>query len=156
METPDRAPIVAPPPLLGLIFIIGGFVARHFDPRPFFAGHNSMRIFIGFILLSIGVAVIAIARRQFISHETPVNPYRPTAALVTDGLYRISRNPIYVAFLVIVCAFAFLANSWWFFAAAILLWIVLRFGVVNREEQYLADKFGETYRSYCQRVRRWM
>jgi len=153
---PDRAPIIAPPPLLGLLCIALGFVARHFAPLTLFPGTGFIQLLIGSALVVAGVSIILLARQAFISHGTHPNPYRPTAALVTTGLYRLSRNPIYVAFLLIVLAFVFFENSAWFFASAVALWCLLRFGVVNREERYLGDKFGEVYHDYCERVRRWI
>jgi protein-S-isoprenylcysteine O-methyltransferase Ste14 len=153
---PDRAPIIAPPPLLGLLCIVAGFVAKHFKPLPLFTAHAVVRIVVGICLVAISAAVIIVARQQFIAHGTHPNPYRPTAAVVTSGLYRFSRNPIYLAFLLIVIAFAFFANSIWFFLSALLLFLILHAAVVRREERYLAGKFGESYAGYCRQVRRWI
>jgi protein-S-isoprenylcysteine O-methyltransferase Ste14 len=91
-----------------------------------------------------------------IAHGTHPSPYRPTAAIVTTGVYRFTRNPIYVAFLLVVLAFGLFANSWWFVVFGGLLFFLLDFGVVKREESYLLEKFGDPYRQYCRQVRRWI
>jgi protein-S-isoprenylcysteine O-methyltransferase Ste14 len=154
--TPDRARIIAPPPLLALGCILLGFVARHFFPLRWFAPANTLPILVGVVMIAISIAVVVLARRTFIAQGTHSNPYRPTKALVMTGVFSVSRNPIYVAFLLFVLAFALLANSLWFVISASVLLLVLHFGVVKQEERYLREKFGDSYEQYCSRVRRWI
>lgn len=154
--TPDRARIIAPPPLIGLLCIVLGFVARHFRPLRLSVQPSSIQFAAGVLLLAAAICVIGFARRAFIEHGTHPNPYRPTKALVENGLFRFSRNPIYLAFLLLVLAFALLANSLWFVIAAVVVFVALHFGVVKREEEYLRTKFGHPYELYCSRVRRWL
>ncbi|HJU60628.1 MAG TPA: isoprenylcysteine carboxylmethyltransferase family protein [Candidatus Binatia bacterium] len=154
--TPDRARIIAPPPLLALGCILLGFVARHFFPLRWFAPANTLPILVGVVMIAISIAVVVLARRTFIAQGTHLNPYRPTKALVMAGVFSVSRNPIYVAFLLFVLAFALLANSLWFVFSACVLLLVLHFGVVKQEERYLREKFGDSYEQYCSRVRRWI
>ena len=153
---PDRARIIAPPPLLGLGCIGAGFAANHFKPLPLFLRPSPLGVLLGIGLIIAAVVTIFVARRVFVAHGTHVNPYRPTTALAVTGLYGFSRNPIYVAFLVIVAAFSLIANSLWFLAATVLLFLLLHFGVIKREELYLADKFGDAYSRYRSKVRRWI
>jgi protein-S-isoprenylcysteine O-methyltransferase Ste14 len=152
----DRARIVAPPPLLGLGCIALGFVGEHFKPLPLFRTTGVFQIGAGVLLIAIAAAIIFSARRTFLAHSTPLNPYRPTEAVVVTGIYRFSRNPIYIAFLLIVLTFALFANSLWFIGMAGILFFILHFGVVHREEDYLSEKFGDPYREYCRQVRRWI
>lgn len=83
-------------------------------------------------------------------------PDKPDAALVERGPFRLSRNPIYSGFLLFVTAMAlYWGTLWgWLAVGAVFLW--LDFAVVRREEAYLLGKFGEPYRAYMARVRRWM
>lgn len=87
---------------------------------------------------------------------TNVRPDRPTTTVVTEGPYRITRNPMYVATLGMYVGVAVFANA----AAPLLLLIpmfaVLHWGIVRREERYLESKFGDEYRAYRARVRRWV
>jgi protein-S-isoprenylcysteine O-methyltransferase Ste14 len=152
----DRARIIAPPPLIGLVCIALAFVARNFVPLRMSVRPNSIQFVAGVLMLGMAICVIAFARRAFIAQGTHPNPYRPTKALVETGPFRFSRNPIYLAFLIFVLAFALLANSLWFVLSACLLSLILHFGVVKREESYLGEKFGDSYEQYCSRVRRWI
>ena len=80
----------------------------------------------------------------------------PTATIVSAGPYRFSRNPIYLAMLLLQGGVAIWANSLWFGVGAALTYGLLSWGVISREEAYLERKFGERYLSYRARVRRWI
>jgi protein-S-isoprenylcysteine O-methyltransferase Ste14 len=155
-DVPDRARIIAPPPLLALVCIIAGFIAEHFKRLPLFTGHRPVEITLGVALFILAVALVFVAIRQFIAHGTHPSPYRPVQALVVDGIYKFGRNPIYLAFLLVMGAFAFWTNSIWFLLATGVAFVLLHFGVVKREEQYLSRKFPEAYDDYRRRVRRWI
>jgi protein-S-isoprenylcysteine O-methyltransferase Ste14 len=81
---------------------------------------------------------------------------QPTAALVTEGPFRYSRNPIYVALTLLYLGVALLINALWILLLVVPAVLVLRYGVIAREEAYLAWKFGDTYRQYTAQVRRWL
>ena len=152
----DRAKIIAPPPLLGVACIALAFVARHYKPLPLLGDGGPVRIGLGVGLCVLAATIIFVARRQMVAQGTHPNPYRPTRSIVITSVYRFSRNPIYIAFLLVVLAFAFFANSVWFIVTTGILLFLLHFGVVKREEDYLSQKFGDAYREYCRQVRRWI
>jgi protein-S-isoprenylcysteine O-methyltransferase Ste14 len=152
----DHAPIIAPPPLLMALCIAGGFAGRHFARFSLFPEHHPLQRPLSIALFAIALVIFGAAISQFIRHKTHPSPYKPTAAVVSNGVYRFTRNPIYIAFLFIVIGFAVAANSAWFFLAAIILFALLHFGVVKREEGYLSAKFGSTYDDYRRNVRRWL
>ncbi len=105
-------------------------------------------------LLAAAVALIAGALSGFRRANTAVEPWVPTTALVTTGVYAWSRNPIYAG---IALAFAALALVFDSLVALLLLpplLALVQWGVILREERYLLDKFGADYQQYCQRVRR--
>ena len=81
---------------------------------------------------------------------------QPVRALVTTGIHGWSRNPIYVGMFLIYGGIAITAASTWLLALALPLAIVIRYGVVAREEAYLERRFGSAYRDYKARVRRWV
>jgi protein-S-isoprenylcysteine O-methyltransferase Ste14 len=156
-EKPDRAPIIAPPPLIVLVCIALGFLAKHFfSPLSIFGAKSNLQVSTGAALVAFAIVIVASCRRAFIERGTHPNPYTPTKAIVTTGVYGLSRNPIYVAFLIIVLAFALFTNSWWFIGSAVLAFLLLDFGVVKREEKYLQEKFGVEYDDYFRRIRRWI
>ena len=152
----DHAPIIAPPPLLMVFCIVAGFVARHFKRLPLLPEGRPLRWPLCIGLLVLAGLILFAAIRQLIRDKTHPSPYKPTAALVVRGIYRFTRNPIYIAFLLIVLAFAVGANDTWLLLSALGLFILLQFGVVKREERYLSIKFGNIYDDYRRRVRRWI
>ncbi len=87
---------------------------------------------------------------------TNVNPREPTTALVVSGPFRFSRNPLYVALTLMYAGLAVVANAFWVLVLLVPVLLVLHSGVVRREERYLEAKFGEAYRQYRARVRRYL
>lgn len=151
----DRAAIIAPPPVLVVVCVVGAIVVDHFRPLPIVRSEWP-RFVVGTIMLAIGFVIGFTAIRQFHAHHEQPNPYTPTNAIIDTGIYSRTRNPIYVSFFVIVVSAAFFANSWWVVIAEIPLFFLLRFGVIAAEERYLATKFGAPYEDYRRRVRRWI
>lgn len=111
---------------------------------------------VGAPLVIASLALFVASTRQFKRAGTPVPGNEPTTAIVRSGPYRISRNPIYLAFSVLVLGIACWRNSTWLLgtlAAAVLLMSLV---VIPREERYLARRFDPEYRQYKARVRRWL
>lgn len=150
----DTAGVVAPPPLiyggaLGLGILANRALSVSSAPR------RSRRV-IGWPLIGGGLTLGLWGLRSLKSAGTNVDPYRPTTAFVTDGPYRFTRNPLYLGLTAVYMGISALAGSLW---AVLLLpgvLTVMRRGVIEREERYLEGKFGEEYRRYKERVRRWI
>lgn len=113
--------------------------------------------------LALGLALIAAAlglalwgERTFKRAGTHVNPQRPALALVEDGPYRFTRNPMYLGMVLFLVGLGFAFALDWALPLAVALWAALHFGVVLREEAYLAAKFGDPYRVFIGRTRRWL
>jgi protein-S-isoprenylcysteine O-methyltransferase Ste14 len=98
------------------------------------------------------VAAILAFRRA----RTRPEPWKPSTALVVDGPYRFTRNPMYLGFTLIYAGIALLANSSWPFVLLPGVLVVMQWFVIRREERYLERKFGDAYRAYCASVRRWV
>jgi protein-S-isoprenylcysteine O-methyltransferase Ste14 len=139
-----------------VLCIAVGFLAEHTQHFPIFPANHPIRRPLCLALFSAAVIIFVAAIRELIIHKTHPSPYKPTATIVNTGIYRFSRNPIYVGFLLVVLASAACANSPWLLLAAVALFVLLRFAVVSREEQYLSRKFGDVYEEYRRKVRRWM
>jgi protein-S-isoprenylcysteine O-methyltransferase Ste14 len=94
--------------------------------------------------------------RLFRSSGQSENPWKPTPRIVERGPFRISRNPMYLQ-MVLICVGAAiaLANAWILILTPVGAWALYRLAIVP-EEAYLERKFGEEYRSYKRRVRRWL
>jgi protein-S-isoprenylcysteine O-methyltransferase Ste14 len=87
---------------------------------------------------------------------TNVRPDLPSTALVTDGPFRYTRNPLYVGLTLLYTGAGLLIPSIWPLLLLVPVLLVMRWGVIGREERYLTRKFGEPYRAYLTRVRRWL
>ena len=104
----------------------------------------------------MGVAVMAAGARSFSRAGTPVPSNQPVRALVTTGVHGWSRNPIYVGMLLLYAGIGIAARSPWVLILALPLILILRYGVIAREEAYLERRFGDAYRAYKAHVRRWL
>jgi protein-S-isoprenylcysteine O-methyltransferase Ste14 len=111
---------------------------------------------LGTLILIASVWLALSAEAAMKRAGTNVRPDRPTLALVTDGPFRFTRNPLYLAAIGIYVGIALLVDTLWPLVLLIPLLVVLAKGVIGREERYLEAKFGETYRNYKSRVRRWL
>jgi protein-S-isoprenylcysteine O-methyltransferase Ste14 len=153
-ETTDNPGVIARPPLLyGGAFIIA-LLLNLIWPLPIF-GNTTGRWF-GLLLVILGAAILGWGRTALVSAETNVDPTLPTTSIVTSGPYRFSRNPLYLGLTLIFIGLTLAMNTGWGALALIPLVVVMHAGVVLREERYLEQKFGETYRQYRSRVRRYL
>lgn len=104
----------------------------------------------------LGGALVACALRQFAARKTTPEPFGVSSALVTDGVFRLSRNPIYLGIVVMVSGAAVLLGSASPWLVAGLLAVMLDVAFIRREERKLDELFGDDYRRYRSRVRRWV
>lgn len=111
---------------------------------------------LGWLLVGLGLALMVWTLVTFQRHRTTVNPYKAASSLCTGGPFRFSRNPIYVGDWFILAGVSLLLATWWPLLFAPLIWVMLRYGVIRHEEAHLEAKFGEPYRKYKTRVRRWL
>jgi len=88
--------------------------------------------------------------------QTAIDPAKPTTAIVSDGVFCFSRNPIYLSLTLLYIAISLLFSAFWALILLLPLLVVIQIGVIAREEQYLERKFGSTYLSYKAQVRRWI
>jgi protein-S-isoprenylcysteine O-methyltransferase Ste14 len=114
------------------------------------------RAVIGGLLLAAGVALTIVAARALEKHGTNVNPSQPTLVLATDGIFCWTRNPIYLSGGPLMLGLAIAFGIDWLPVLMVPSLLVLHFGIVRREEQYLAGKFGDEYRRYCALVPRYL
>jgi protein-S-isoprenylcysteine O-methyltransferase Ste14 len=116
----------------------------------------SFSVVAGVLLLFAGLGIVFTAFTKMRRAETNVEPWKPTTAIIDDGIYGISRNPIYLAMILIYFGISFLFNLFWFLPPIILVLAVMHYGVILREEKYLERKFGDEYLNYKNRVGRWI
>jgi protein-S-isoprenylcysteine O-methyltransferase Ste14 len=156
-KRPDTAGVIAPPPLLALAAVVFGLLLDGLFPAYVLSVllPGGAHRLLGAILLVAGIALAVPAAVAFRRAGTHVEPWKPAAVLVTSGIFRFMRNPMYVGLVLAVAGIAVLTAGDWMLVMTILLALTLHVGVVKREERYLAAKFGDAYRRYCDAVPRY-
>ena len=154
------AGVIARPPLIFLAALLLGFATDHLLPLPppvsrIGQVHWISAILAGCLML-VGMTVVAAGIRNFSRAATPVPTNQPARALVTTGIHGWTRNPIYLGIFLVYAAIGNAVRSPWILILALPLAIVIRYGVVAREEAYLESRFGDAFRDYKARVRRWL
>lgn len=153
-EKDDKPGVVAPPPLIFLGGLMVGFLISWF--YPFAMLSKVFGYAAGASLLTAGLVIIFIVRSKMKKANTNIEPWKPTNAILSDGVFAYSRNPVYVGMILIYIGVVFLLNSLWVLPPLFLVLLAMHYGVILREERYLERKFGEEYLVYKQRVRRWI
>lgn len=148
------AAVKFPPPLITAAIILSGYGLNLLKPLPITASIYLLAIGCAVIIFALGI--IAIAAISFFKARTHIEPWKPTSAIISSGIFRISRNPIYVGLCLSTVGAGLILNSWWVVLAVIPLIWLLYFLVIRLEEDYLRRKFGQEYEDYQQRVRRWL
>lgn len=150
----DRAEVKILPPFILLTFLgLGVSVGLSSSARmatPEAATTAGMTIIVASVTI-VGLAFDALKRA-----ETPIDVRRPTAALVTTGIFAATRNPIYLAMALLYMGVAFLINSPWSFLLTAPMTSMLCIIAIKPEERYLEQTFGEAYRAYRDRTPRWL
>ncbi|MBP6031073.1 MAG: isoprenylcysteine carboxylmethyltransferase family protein [Sphingobium sp.] len=151
----DSARVTFPPPLIYLGFLLVGLAADMVLPRSV-NGAFQVRTAGAILLAGAGLSMIVIANGLFRKSGTEARPWKTVTALVDTGIYRFTRNPMYVGMALL---YAGLALGFASGAALLLLPVVLviiQTQVIAREERYMEAKFGANYLDYKRRVRRWV
>jgi len=149
----DRPGVIAPPPLIYLA-ATGVGIALHLV-MPLALPEPGMVRWLGLVLMLAGVVLAGAGRRAFTRAGTNVNPMQPATAVVASGPYRFTRNPMYVGMIVVFVGLALLARIGWLLVVLPAVLAVMHWGVILREERYLARKFVAEYEGYRARVRRY-
>jgi protein-S-isoprenylcysteine O-methyltransferase Ste14 len=147
--------VVAPPPLLPAGVLVLAEALRWWRALPL----PSATVWRWPLAVGVGLSAVALAASAVLAlrrARTPVEPWKATRAIVTAGPYRWSRNPIYVAFLGVQLAYGCARGDAWPMLLLPLTIGLLTWGVIAREERYLAERFGAPYETYRARVRRWL
>jgi protein-S-isoprenylcysteine O-methyltransferase Ste14 len=145
-----------PPPIVGLLLVVAMWVVARMSPSVSIAA--SIRVPAAIALFALGLAIALAGNLAFRRARTTVNPLKPASAstLVVAGVYRYTRNPMYLGLTLALVAWAvYLAASAALLGPVVFVAFMTRFQVVP-EERALADRFGSQFAEYRQRVRRWI
>jgi protein-S-isoprenylcysteine O-methyltransferase Ste14 len=110
----------------------------------------------GIILICASFLLSGLAISRFRRASTPLDVRKPSKALITEGPYRYSRNPQYLALTFLYLGLAFLTECIWALVLLVPALAVMTYGVVRKEEAHLERQFGDEYRKYKSRVHRWL
>ena len=152
-DHPNISPMVHPP-LVAVFFIVLAYFLGRFVPPPFTIP-LALRYF-GLALTFIGFLLGIGAFMEFRKARTTLDPHGSAKHLVTSGIYRFTRNPIYLGFLLMVIGFPLNSGVIWGLVLAPFYMLTMSRLVIEREEAYLERKFKAQYTSYVSRVRRWL
>jgi protein-S-isoprenylcysteine O-methyltransferase Ste14 len=142
------------PPIVAIGFIIAGLVMGYLVPV--LAGMPPIAKNIGLGLTFIGFLCGVGAFLEFRKARTTLDPHGSVKAVVTGGIYRFTRNPIYLGFLLMVIGFPLAYGTLWGLIVAPIFVFTLNRLVIEKEEAYLEKKFKGEYTNYKSRVRRWL
>jgi protein-S-isoprenylcysteine O-methyltransferase Ste14 len=150
-DSPNVA--VFPPALFGGTLVLG-LILHWLRPVPLLPPVIGRVLGVVLLLLSGWLARSAEAAMK--RAGTNVRPDQPTLSIVTDGPFRFTRNPLYLATTGLYLSVALLVNALWPLILLPPMLAVLQWGVIRREERYLEAKFGAPYLAYRAQVRRWV
>ena len=142
------------PPIIALMFIVLSYFLGRFAPLPFVAPAilRNLGLLITFVGFLLGIAAFL----EFRKSRTTVDPHGSSQQVVTSGIYRFTRNPIYLGFLLMVVGLPLNSGLYWGVVMAPFYIFLMNRLVIEQEEAYLEKKFGKTYASYKAQVRRWL
>ena len=153
-ERPNRLPL---PPIIFLVAIAVSVLLNALYPLPWFGQPLSTFLFaIGWLMIAGFVALNISAIRVMRRAGTTVRPDRGTAHLVIDGPFSFTRNPLYLAGIMLILGIGLVSGIVWFLLLAILAALAVQKFAIEREEMHLRARFGDTYLDYARRVRRWI
>jgi len=143
-----------PPPIIAIAFIVILYISSVWMDSYIFEGQLIFSLFI-FIL---GLGCVLSASTQFRRINTTVNPLNPESAshLVVDGIFKFTRNPMYLGLCAVILAFGIYVGTWFVFILLPLFVTSINYLQIVPEEIALQKLFGDEYVSYCNSVRRWI
>lgn len=133
----------------GLAFVIADIYPASKTIPHFFIG-------IGWIMILIGIVLVIETMLQMRKHKTSTNPIDEPSSLITNGVFMLSRNPLYVGYVAIVLGCAFVSASYISLLMPLLCILLINYAIVSIEESVLIEKFGDAYKKYKHEVPRWL
>ena len=156
-EPEDRAAVRVFPPVVPLIVILlGVLLNRLWRIDPGIGPSTSTRYWVSGIIMVGSLATLGLSLILFRRSGEDPNPFKPTSRMVRQGPYHFTRNPMYLAMLLLCVGFAvILENVWVLLLTPVAAFVLQRYAIAP-EEEYLERKFGEDYVAYKRKVRRWL
>jgi protein-S-isoprenylcysteine O-methyltransferase Ste14 len=147
---------IPPPLFYAFIFLLSFLLQGRFTIRRAFFFHSRVANIIGIVFIIVGFVLSFSALRLFFKSKNSVVTIKPATSLQTSGIYSISRNPMYTSLLMVYSGLALIFGNWWTLILLPVLFLLIRFLVILPEERYLSRAFGNGYAEYKKKVRRWI
>lgn len=143
-----------PPPILVLILVVTVYFSKN-ELETISLPYNHL---ISVLILLIGIAILINPVFKFIKSKTTVNPinFKKVNKLVTSGIYKYSRNPMYLGMILIVISTAIFYLNYYSIITPFIFYFWINTFQIKREEIFLKEKFGKEYLSYSFKTRRWI
>ena len=145
-----------PPPILYLVLVLLAFGADRLLHLPRLTDFFQIRMIGGILLFGLGILINIAAVWEFRKNKENPIPWTGSDVFIAEGLYRFTRNPMYLGMSALSFGIAVGWGSYAMFAAAILATLIINYAVIQKEEAYLETRFGESYAQYKAKVRRWI
>jgi len=152
----DGAAVRFPPPLIYLGAVILGVVAHAYIVPLSMTLSPGLRISMGMAAAVLGLVLMVGAVGLFRRTGQNPTPWKPTPEIISTGVYRITRNPMYVGMALLQIAIGIGLGNWWIIILLPVVLAIVYGAVVRHEERYLEEKFEDAYRDYKKAVRRWL
>ncbi len=150
----DSPKIAIHPMIIVFVYIILSSILRRIWPLPIL--DFEWLFYVGCTAIAIGIGILLIAVKEFSKKQAEIGFTTGSTALVTEGIYQYTRNPMYLAFVINFIGFSMVFNGLWDLILIIPLVIALNQMVLVKEEDYLLEKFRDEYKDYKNSVRRWI
>jgi protein-S-isoprenylcysteine O-methyltransferase Ste14 len=152
----DNPGVYIPPPL----FYVVTFIAAVFIQRKFPIDDSSFHLraikILGIVFIVISLFFLVRSLRQFLQSKNSLMTIRPAFSLQINGIYNITRNPMYVGLAIVYLGITCFIGNWWNIILFPLLLVCVQEYIIKHEEKYLARRFGQEYLDYKYKVRRWL
>lgn len=152
--TNDSPGVHVPPPLFYVAAIAAGALLRRYIPLTI--GWGAPRVVAACVFIALFAILLLWTFGWFLRHQTTIIPNRPANALVLDGPFRFTRNPLYLAMALLTIGAGLWLNTWWVLILLLPAIAAVDRLVIAREEAYLRRRFGGDYEAFTARVRRWL
>ncbi|MCB1854547.1 MAG: isoprenylcysteine carboxylmethyltransferase family protein [Pseudomonadales bacterium] len=142
------------PPVWLLLGLIAVFALNELYPGLRFTSFPWQVV--GAVVIVAGLLLLVAANGLFVRAGTEVIPFRPVSSLVTGGVYRISRNPMYLGMTLVLLGCGLTVGALSALAIPPVFALIVEARFIRPEEQFLGELFPDEYPAYCARVRRWL
>ncbi len=156
LSSPSTKKFYFPPLLQFFVYFIVGYILTRVFPALSF--NEKVLLWLSVPMIGIGILLLILAVRIFVKADTTINPIEASKAssLVTWGLYRFTRNPMYLGLLITIIGGSLALQNLAALCGPVLFFISMTILQIKPEEHVLKSKFGKTYIDYCKQTRRWL